>query len=125
MGNPSGGPETTNKENLNRLSVWKSQPTAGCLFSGMGGFASGLLQAGFSIRWASDNDTYACAAFRHRFPDIPLVEKDVRELYVRKEGLSAVQYWRQAFHARVSPKREAGAVSKTLVVRYFLRFRVL
>ena len=31
--------------------------TVGCLFSGMGGFASGLAKAGFEIRWASDNDT--------------------------------------------------------------------
>ena len=91
MGDPSGDRETAIKENPNGSFVWKSQPTAGCLFSGMGGFASGLLQAGFSIRWANDNDTYACAAFRHRFPDIPLVQKDVRELSVKKEGLSSVQ----------------------------------
>ena len=31
------------------------QLTAGCLFSRMGGFASGLARAGFAIRWASDD----------------------------------------------------------------------
>lgn len=67
-----------------------SRPTAGCLFSGMGGFASGLIKAGFSIRWASDNDEFACAAFRHRLPEVPLVEKDVRELSVQSDGLNYV-----------------------------------
>ena len=66
------------------------RPTAGCLFSGMGGFASGLIRAGFVIRWASDNDEFACAAFRHRLPTIPLVEKDVRELSVQSDGLNKV-----------------------------------
>ena len=67
-----------------------SQLTAGCLFSGMGGFASGLIGAGFRIRWASDNDVFACAAFRHRLPDVPLVEKDVRNLSAQMDGLKEV-----------------------------------
>lgn len=67
-----------------------SQPTAGCLFSGMGGFASGLINAGFAIRWASDNDVFACATFRHRLPAVPLIEKDVRELSVETDGLAEV-----------------------------------
>lgn len=69
----------------------KPQLTAGCLFSGMGGLASGLLHSGFSICWANDNDEYACTTFRHRFPRIPLVEKDVRELSVKEDGLAPVQ----------------------------------
>ena len=60
---------------------------AGCLFSGMGGFASGLVKAGFSLRWANDNDEYACGAFRHRFPEVRLVEKDIKELSVQHDGL--------------------------------------
>ena len=64
--------------------------TAGCLFSGMGGFASALVKAGFSIRWASDNDEYACAAFRHCFPGVSVIEKDVRELSVELDGMGAV-----------------------------------
>ena len=36
---------------------------AGCLFSGMAGFASGLVKAGFSIRWANDKDEYAAGRF--------------------------------------------------------------
>ena len=65
--------------------------TAGCLFSGMGGFASGLARAGFAIRWASDNDEHACATFRHRFPGVPLVEKDVRKLSMQADDLAPVQ----------------------------------
>ena len=66
------------------------QLTVGCLFSGMGGFASGLAKAGFAIEWANDNDVFACEAFRHRFPDVPLIEKDARELSVRGGDLSEV-----------------------------------
>ena len=60
---------------------------AGCLFSGMGGFASGLIKAGFSLRWANDNDGYACEAFRHRFPEVRLIEKDIKELSVQHDEL--------------------------------------
>ena len=52
-------------------------PSAGCLFSGMGGFASGLAAAGFEIRWANDNDPNACAVFRRRLPGVRLLEQDV------------------------------------------------
>ncbi|MCY4514518.1 MAG: DNA cytosine methyltransferase [Candidatus Tectomicrobia bacterium] len=60
------------------------------MFSGMGGFATGLVQAGFSLRWASDNDKSACEVFRHRFPGVTVVEKDVCELSVAEDGLVAV-----------------------------------
>ena len=66
------------------------QLKAGCLFSGMGGFASGLVKAGFAIRWANDKDEFACATFRHRFPKTPLIEKDIRELSVQADGLAEV-----------------------------------
>ncbi len=64
--------------------------TAGCMFSGMGGFASGLARAGFKISWATDNDEAACKVFRHRFPNVPVVEKDVRELSVQADNLATV-----------------------------------
>lgn len=66
------------------------QLTAGCLFSGMGGLSSGLESAGFAIRWASDNDEYASAAFRHRFPGVRFIEKDVCDLSVAKDRLAGV-----------------------------------
>ena len=56
----------------------------------MGGFASGLAKAGFEIRWANDNNNSACTVFRHRFPDVPVIEKDVRGLAVQADGLTAV-----------------------------------
>lgn len=77
-----------------------SRPTAGCLFSGMGGLASGLIRAGFAIRWASDNDGFACAAFRHRLPEVPLLEKDVRELSVRSDKLNEVDVLAAGFPCR-------------------------
>ena len=72
------------------MNTIRPKRTAGCLFSGMGGFASGLAKAGFEIRWASDNDASAYTAFRHRFPDVTFVEKDVRNLSVEADGLAAV-----------------------------------
>ncbi len=64
--------------------------TAGCLFSGMGGFASGLDAAGFKILWANDNDAFACETFRHRFPDVKVVEQDVNALSVEGDSLDPV-----------------------------------
>ncbi len=64
--------------------------TAGCLFSGMGGFASGLSRVGFEVRWASDNNEFACAAFRHLFPLVRVLEKDVCELSVQTDCLTSV-----------------------------------
>lgn len=53
------------------------RPTLGCLFSGMGGFASGLTDAGFDLHWATYNDPHAAAAFRHRFPDVDFYDQDI------------------------------------------------
>ena len=67
-----------------------NQIKAGCLFSGMGGFATGLISAGFVVHWASDNDPSACSVFRHRFPSVMFVEKDVRELSAVADRLNEV-----------------------------------
>ena len=64
------------------------KPTAGCLFSGMGGFASGLSAAGFDLRWANDNDPHAANTFRHRFPGVRFVPGDVQN--VQAEDLEPV-----------------------------------
>ncbi|MDE2801371.1 MAG: DNA cytosine methyltransferase, partial [Chloroflexota bacterium] len=71
--------------------------TAGSLFSGMGGFASGLRAAGFELRWANDNDAHACAAFRLRFPGMPVLEKDVKDLSVADDDLTPVDVLAAAF----------------------------
>lgn len=63
---------------------------AGCLFSGMGGLATGLVRGGFAIRWASDCDQFACDTFRHRFPKVQVIKKDVKELSVSMDGLTNV-----------------------------------
>lgn len=67
-----------------------SELTAACLFSGMGGFASGLVDSGFEIRWANDSDPYACTTFRHRFPGVRFFDKDVRSLSVAEDCLPPV-----------------------------------
>lgn len=65
-------------------------PTVGCLFSGMGGFASGMRAAGFQVAWATDDNRAACVAFRHRLPNVRVVEKDIRNVTVEQDLLSPV-----------------------------------
>ena len=67
-----------------------NQLAAGCFFSGMGGFASGMVDAGFEIKWANDMDRYACDAFRHRLPGVNLLEKDVYQINVVDDNLCDV-----------------------------------
>lgn len=74
----------------NRTLERKTALSVGCLFSGMGGFASGLNQTGFEIDWANDNDAFACEAFRHRFPTVRVIEKDIRGLSVQSDFLAPV-----------------------------------
>ena len=75
---------------ISTMATRKRQFTAGCLFSGMGGFASGLVKAGFTVRWASDKDEFACTAFRHRFPEVRVIEKDIHNLSVAGDNLAEV-----------------------------------
>ena len=75
---------------ISTMATRKRQLTAGCLFSGMGGFASGLVKAGFTVRWASDKDEFACTTFRHRFPEVRVIEKDIRNLSVVGDNLAEV-----------------------------------
>ena len=67
--------------------------TVGCLFSGMGGFASGFSEAGFDVLWANDNDQSACATFRHRFPEVRFIEKDVRNVTVHGTNCRRLMFW--------------------------------
>ncbi len=75
---------------ISTMAARKRQLTAGCLFSGMGGFASGLVKAGFTVRWASDKDEFACTTFRHRFPGVRVIEKDICNLSVAGDNLAEV-----------------------------------
>lgn len=67
-----------------------SRITAGCLFAGMGGFCSGMSPANIKTLWANENDKYAAVTFRANYPDVRMIEKDVRELSVEKDQLEPV-----------------------------------
>lgn len=56
----------------------------------MGGLASGLHKAGFRVLWATDNDEYASATFRYRFPCVRFLERDICDLSAVKDGLIGV-----------------------------------
>lgn len=86
-----GGENKTNEpEQHSALANRPRLLTAGCLFSGMGGFATGLKNAGFKILWASDNDDYACEVFRHRFPETRVLQNDISDLTVAESKLDPV-----------------------------------
>lgn len=48
------------------------------LFCGIGGIDLAFKQAGHKIVWANDKDKFACITYRHNFPNVPLVETDIR-----------------------------------------------
>lgn len=50
------------------------------LFCGIGGIDLAFEKAGHTIVWANDIDKYTCMTYRHNFPDIPLVEGDIRDI---------------------------------------------
>lgn len=50
------------------------------MFCGIGGIDLAFEKAGHTIVWANDIDKYACMTYRHNFPDIPLVEGDIRDI---------------------------------------------
>lgn len=49
-----------------------------------------MVAAGFKLVWANDSDPSACATFRHRFSDVDVIEKDVKDLRVREDRLKSV-----------------------------------
>jgi hypothetical protein len=53
-----------------------SQPTVGCLFAAIGGFARAFQEAGAIISWANEKDRFATDTFRLNFPHIRCVEFD-------------------------------------------------
>lgn len=64
--------------------------TAGELFAGIGGFSTGMKQAGVQTAWAIENDKYAIKTFSANHPEIPLIDTDIRKVSARNGTLSPV-----------------------------------
>ncbi len=64
--------------------------TAGCLFSGMGGFCGGLKAAGINTLWANELDYYAALAFSANHAEAHMENKDVSKLSVANDRLQPV-----------------------------------
>lgn len=60
-------------------------------------FCHGFESTGFATAWANDIDPYACSVYRLSFPKNRLIEKDVRELSVRKDRLEPVDVLHAGF----------------------------
>lgn len=60
--------------------------TAVSLFSGCGGFCEGIELAGYRIATAIEKDHYACETYRFNFPDVPLIEGDIREFLIQERS---------------------------------------
>ncbi len=54
--------------------------TSAHLFCGGGGDTDGAVRTGFKPLWGIENDPYAAAVFRRRFPETMLIEADVKSL---------------------------------------------
>lgn len=50
------------------------------LFCGIGGIDLAFRQAGHEVVWANDIDKFACMTYRHNFPNVNLVEADIRSV---------------------------------------------
>lgn len=50
------------------------------LFCGIGGIDLAFEQVGHEIVWANDIDKFACMTYRHNFPNVNLVEADIRSV---------------------------------------------
>ena len=58
----------------------KKKLTFVSLFSGGGGFQIGFENAGYKCLLSSDIDSDAARTHKKNFPNIPFIEKDIRQL---------------------------------------------
>lgn len=62
----------------------QQKPIAIDLFSGCGGLTTGLIDAGFQVIAAIEIDKKAAATFRFNYPEINLLESDIRSIDAKK-----------------------------------------
>jgi DNA (cytosine-5)-methyltransferase 1 len=70
---------------------------AGALFAGIGGFCAGFEQAGISTAWANEHNVHAAETYSSNFPNVRLIQKDVRDLSVKSDGLDPVDILHAGF----------------------------
>jgi len=50
-------------------------------FAGIGGFCLGFNRAGVQTAWAVEKDPFAAITYRQNFPEINLLERDIRDIH--------------------------------------------
>jgi DNA (cytosine-5)-methyltransferase 1 len=68
----------------------RSRITVASLFAAIGGFSRAFEQAGATVAWVNEQDPFAVATFRLNFPQVPCVEKDIKDLSVHGDRLEPV-----------------------------------
>jgi DNA (cytosine-5)-methyltransferase 1 len=66
------------------LSTHSPLPTAVDLYSGSGAVTQGLVQGGFRVVAAIDNDAVACATYRLNHPEVRLYNRDIKRVSARQ-----------------------------------------
>jgi DNA (cytosine-5)-methyltransferase 1 len=119
----------------------KKMMTAIDLFAGCGGFSLGLLQAGFKVLVAVENDRWAAETYRYNLHGIKVLEEDIKGITTQRllkesgllkgqldllvggppcQGFSTANRWRSLKDPRSRLMYEFIRLNKGIQPRYFM-----
>jgi len=70
--------------------VVESSFSVGSLFAGIGGFCKAFEKAGFKVAWANECDPFAVKTYRHNFPYVRVIDKEIENVTVETDNLEPV-----------------------------------
>ncbi len=71
--------------------------TATAFFSGIGGFCYGFKQADIPTVQAVELDSQAVATYSYNFPEVRVINKDIRQVSIVDDGLIETDVWHAGF----------------------------
>jgi DNA (cytosine-5)-methyltransferase 1 len=75
----------------------KKSYKCGALFSGIGGFCLGFKEAHLQTSWAVEYDSSACETYSHNLPDVRILNRDIRDVSVKKDHIEPVDILHAGF----------------------------